>query len=28
VATANRDAARAVPTASRALVRVYACLHR
>jgi len=28
VATANRDAARAVPAASRALVRVYACLHR
>jgi hypothetical protein len=28
VATANRDAARAVPVASRTLVRAYACLHR
>jgi hypothetical protein len=27
-ATANRDAARATPTASRDLIRVYSCLHR
>jgi hypothetical protein len=28
VATANQQAARALPSASRALVRRYACLHR
>jgi hypothetical protein len=27
-ATANRDAVRATPAASRDLIRIYSCLHR